>query len=335
MPEWEKHREGGSWPEGTLVPDCNSTQRKNIVNAYNNFIKNSCLNCISGIQGKLKDKWDEVTIDCTDPDCSDLDGLNSGNDILICDTSANRVGSVLLHEMVHAIDGEELDSEAVEFACFNGNGATMENPSGEDWDKFFSKTKKLNNYRWERVGEYVIWNSNTGEVWAKKKEGGSWPSGDTISKGTLCFQSNLWKYTIDRWKLEGVAFYARKTPATNHIPLYRTWNGKDHFYTISQTEYNGLPSSYNREGIECYVYDPGLPQPSDHLPLFRLYKYDDHFYTILLTEVASAQNSGYSLESSNYGYVVPNWISIPADHYPVYRLYNSSINDHFYSINFR
>lgn len=190
MPKWTTHTEGGSWyGGGTDVPDCNDSQRNAITNAFNNFIDSSCLNCFPGLRDCLRSKWNDIEIDCTDPDCSNLDGRQSGNKILMCNTSSTRVGPVLLHELVHACDGTELDSEAVEHACFNGSGATL--PFGDDWDKFRSETSALDGNETERVGKYVIWNSDTGEVWAKAQEGGGWGGGKTV-KGTRCFQSDGW-----------------------------------------------------------------------------------------------------------------------------------------------
>ncbi len=191
MPTWTTHTEGGSWSGGgTTVRDCTETMQNNITDAFNDFISNSCLDCFPGLREKLRDKWRTIEVDCTDSDCSRLDGRFSGNKVLICVTTRPRIDAVLLHELVHAVGGTELDSEAVEFACFNGNGATL--PNGDDWDKFRSETSELNGNEIERVGEFVIWNSDTGEVWGKETEGGSWSSGGDPVKGNRCFQSSGW-----------------------------------------------------------------------------------------------------------------------------------------------
>jgi hypothetical protein len=194
MPKWTTHTEGGSWNGGgTEVRDCSVDQQRRILDAFNNFIGSAALNCFAGLREKLREKFDDIEIDCTDSACDKLDGRNSGNKILICNTTANRVGPVLLHELVHACGGDELDSEAVEHACFVFNGATA--PFGDDWDKFRSETDELNGNEKERVGEFCIWNSDTGEVWQKVVEGGSWASGGTVSKGNRCFQSDNWTHT--------------------------------------------------------------------------------------------------------------------------------------------
>jgi hypothetical protein len=161
--------------------------QNNITNAFNDFIDNACLECFPGLQAKLRDKWRTIEIDCTDSDCSRLDGRQSGNKILICVTSRPRIDAVLLHELVHAVGGTELDSEAVEHACFDGSSATA--PFGDDWDKFRSETGKLDGNEKERVGEFVIWNSDTGEVWGKSQR-----DGKTV-KGSRCFQSSSWEHT--------------------------------------------------------------------------------------------------------------------------------------------
>lgn len=191
MPKWTTHTEGGSWTGGgTEVRDCNSTMQKNILDAFNSFIDSSCLDCFPGLRDKLRDKWEEIEIDCTDDDCDDeLAGRSSGNKILICVTSRPRIDAVMLHELVHAVGGTELDSEAVEHACFAGNAATL--PFGDDWDKFRGETDQLDGNEIERVGEFVIWNSDTGQVWGKETEGGGWGGGNPV-KGSLCFTSIGW-----------------------------------------------------------------------------------------------------------------------------------------------
>jgi len=67
-------------------------------------------------------------------------------------------------------------------------------PFGEDWDKFRDETDELNDNEIERVGEFCIWNSDTGEVWGKRTEGGGWGGGDPV-KGNLCFQHDGWIHT--------------------------------------------------------------------------------------------------------------------------------------------
>ncbi len=198
MPKWTTHTEGGSWTGGgTEVRDCSDSRQSAILSAFSEFMKKPCIDCFPGLRSCLEDKWDDVEIDCTDSDCDGtLDGRQSGNKILLCcntiscGSSSSRLGPVLLHELVHVCGGTELDSEAVEHACFDGDGATL--PFGDDWDKFRSETSKLDGNEIERVGKYVIWNSDTGEVWGKNVSGGGWAGGGDVSKGSRCFQDSGW-----------------------------------------------------------------------------------------------------------------------------------------------
>jgi hypothetical protein len=200
MPTWTTHTEGGGWlGGGTTVADCTQAQQDAITAAFNAFIGSACLDCFPGLRDCLRTKWNEIEIDCTDSACDGtLAGRTSGNTVLLCcntidcSSGSARLGAVLLHEMVHACGGTELDSEAVEHACFTGNGATL--PTSDDWDKFRSETDTLGGNEKERVGKYVIWNSDTGEVWGKQQEGGGWLGGGTITKGNRCFQSDGWKH---------------------------------------------------------------------------------------------------------------------------------------------
>jgi hypothetical protein len=157
--------------------------RNQITAAFDGFINRSCLNCFPGLRDRLRRKWDEIEIDCTDAQCPGLAGFQSGNKVTICTTTASRIAPVLLHELVHAVGGTELDSEAVEHKCFVGNGATAptgpESDPDSDWAKFRGETSALSGNVIERVGTFVVWNSDTGQVWGRSSSGG---------KGSLCFQ---------------------------------------------------------------------------------------------------------------------------------------------------
>ncbi len=131
------------------------------------------------------------------------------------------------------------------------------------------------------------------------------------------------------WAFEGIECYVSRGPKQDHAPLYRAWNGSDHFYTMSKPEYNGLPASYQREGIACHLATARI---TGHAPLYRLYRgaNDDHFYCISPAERDNAVNRyGYQYEGIA-GYVMPTQ---SLDHVPFYRAYNPEIGDHFYTIN--
>ncbi|KPK89479.1 MAG: hypothetical protein AMJ94_12040 [Deltaproteobacteria bacterium SM23_61] len=131
------------------------------------------------------------------------------------------------------------------------------------------------------------------------------------------------------WAYEGVQCYVAAKALANHHPLYRSWNGSDHFYTSSKAEYDGLPNKYKREGIACYVATTKIP---GHTELYRLYKgkIDDHFYTTSSSEKNKAVSSyGYKYEGV-VGYVAT---SPSVDHSEFYRAWNPVIGDHFYTRN--
>lgn len=129
------------------------------------------------------------------------------------------------------------------------------------------------------------------------------------------------------WVYEGIECYVRPSEASGYVPLYRAWNGRDHFYTSSKSEYDGLPQGYHREGIACYV---ALRPGPLLVALYRLYKggADDHFYCISKTERDKAiATHGYTDEGI-VGYVMPteaiNFVAL-------YRAWNPEIADHFYT----
>jgi hypothetical protein len=111
-----------------------------------------------------------------------------------------------------------------------------------------------------------------------------------------------------------------------HVPLYRAWNGSDHFYTTNKAEYDGLPSRYAREGVQCFV---AKAAEDGHVPLYRLYRgdIDDHFYTTSESEKTSASGAGWSYEGiAGYVSQTPS-----PKHIPLYRAYHPGIGDHFYT----
>jgi hypothetical protein len=131
------------------------------------------------------------------------------------------------------------------------------------------------------------------------------------------------------WAYEGIECYVSAVVQPNYVPIYRAWNGSDHFYTSSESEYNGLPVSYQREGISCYIGGAMLPA---HVPLFRLYKaaIDDHFYCISVVERNNAVSTFKYTYEGIVGYVLP---SESPGHVPLYRALNPEIGDHFYTTN--
>lgn len=129
------------------------------------------------------------------------------------------------------------------------------------------------------------------------------------------------------WAYEGIQCYVAVKKTANHTPLYRAWNRKDHFYTISKQEYDGLPNKYKREGVACYVAKTRI---TGHTPMYRLYKgrVDDHFYTTSYSEKNKAVRSyGYKYEGVA-GYVAKTEDAV---HKALYRAWNPKIGDHFYT----
>lgn len=188
---WTSTISGGNWSGGGVeVFDCDLFMRNLITTGFDGFINHPGLNDFPGLRALLLRKWDEIEIDCTDPMCNGLIGFQSGNKITVCTRSQTIVAANVLHELVHAVGGTELDSEAVEHRVFNGNGATA--PTGpetdvqSDWYKFRNETSAFGGNAVERLGTFVIWNSDQGRVWGKTAGGG---------RGTLSFQHALWVHS--------------------------------------------------------------------------------------------------------------------------------------------
>jgi hypothetical protein len=102
------------------------------------------------------------------------------------------------------------------------------------------------------------------------------------------------------------------------VPLYRYYDGTDHFYTRD----GRVPAGHVGEGITCHVSNtpgPGMVR------LLRYYDGTDHMYTIDPNELAG--NEGWSSEGDE-GYV---YAGAAPGAIPLYRYYDGV--DHFYTTN--
>lgn len=165
---------------------CSEEQQTRLTDAYENLIGSAVLTThFADLRDLIIGRWATINIKCgagTD-ECDGLDGAWNGTRLLMCDFSARRIGPILLHELVHVCNGSELDSEAIENACFEV-GATL--PTSGDFPKFCRDDVFPGDSN-SRVARFVIWNSVTGEVWVRAR-------GDdgTVVRGALLFQSNRW-----------------------------------------------------------------------------------------------------------------------------------------------
>jgi len=88
------------------------------------------------------------------------------------------------------------------------------------------------------------------------------------------------------------------------VPLFRSFGHGDHFYTISQQEWDNASTQYGykKEGIAGYIFAKQVPKS---VPLYRSLGHGDHFYTISKTEWDNASTQfGYTKEGIA-GYVFP------------------------------
>jgi hypothetical protein len=166
------HTQGGSWlGGGTIVEHCSPNERTMITNALND-IRTTIGTCIPGDAADLRQRINDMLasallIDCNAAGCAGLDGFTPVRGefrVTVCPGpfgSQNRTNAVLFHEMVHAAGGTELDAEAFENHCYAGRGAVAPTPG--DFPLFRSDG-----------GTWTIWDESTGEVFTKRREGGSW-----------------------------------------------------------------------------------------------------------------------------------------------------------------
>lgn len=85
------------------------------------------------------------------------------------------------------------------------------------------------------------------------------------------------------------------------LPLYRYWNGRDHFYTTNHNEIGTVTHGhrghhgYISEGTAGFCYPSSAQGRCGVLPLYRSWNGYDHFYTTDFNEALRASNS-YKME---------------------------------------
>lgn len=170
-----------------IFTGCSTREKDRLTNAYTTFVDFDVMRThFPNLRSEMVQKWPTIRIKCGagTSECAGLDGQWNGSRILICTTSPRRVGPVLLHEFVHACGGSELDSEAVENACYLQSGATP--PTSGDFP-IFCREDVFGGDPNIRVSNFVIWDSRSGEVWVKARRNGA------VVKGARLFQLDSWK----------------------------------------------------------------------------------------------------------------------------------------------
>ncbi len=102
-------------------------------------------------------------------------------------------------------------------------------------------------------------------------------------------RDNLINNHSDAWTYDGEAFCAYPEASLSGLaPIYRFWSPKNHrhFYTISESEKEGIisnypPETWTYEAVAFYAYPEGA-QPADASPVYRFWsnQVGAHYYTI-------------------------------------------------------
>ena len=175
--------QGGSWTGGgTQVPTCSATQQQRLnrlLGRIQAILNRWDLPCLTNVRDRLQDRINcSLRLNCSSgTDCDGLDGYTDSRgspNVTLCNMDGKtdaRLTAILFHEMVHSVDGTELDAEALENHFLGGAGATFPSEP-DDFDSFRSDG-----------GNYVTWEASTGRVFERCVEGGSWNSSSTVTNG--------------------------------------------------------------------------------------------------------------------------------------------------------
>ena len=200
MPTWQRHvtgstSTGGFWTgstENTYADNCSAADKASIEAAFNTLDGNAGLNCFPALRDAMRAKWASIPIDCC------FDNTRPPRDgelqafIFVCNMTARQIQAEICQGLVRACGGRTLDVKAMLFACF---GAPEGVPTTADFNNMVGEPQFGGNAN-ERVGEFVIWNRNTGEVWDKTTTttGGFWTSSTSPAKGARCFVNGAWVF---------------------------------------------------------------------------------------------------------------------------------------------
>ncbi len=89
---------------------------------------------------------------------------------------------------------------------------------------------------------------------------------------------------------EGIACKLSSSPGTGLVPLYRYFNGVDHFYTTTSSEIGTTKvgaigkHGYKSEGIAGYCSSTHV---SSSIPFYRYWNGVEHFYTTDKSEIGT------------------------------------------------
>ena len=139
------------------------------------ILRSPNLTCFPGLTNALNRAWQNGTFLCNSNKCQNTPGRHGLVDrqgrIHICSIplqSIQRLTAVLIHELVHATGGSELDSEAIEWAFYQpGFGATA--PTNADFVKFVNASQPTGSHF--RKGRWVYWNPLKGGIYGIKADG--------------------------------------------------------------------------------------------------------------------------------------------------------------------
>jgi len=201
MPNWLTHVTSttttpGFWTGSTTTTtadNCSATDKTNIQTAFNNLSANRGLNCFPALRDAMLPRFASITIDCCfdntrPPRGGEVDAL-----IFICQMTDPQIQIALCTGLATAASGgTSLDVKAMLMSCF---GKPVGVPTTAEFNEMTGLPQMPNNTA-EFVGQFCIWNRQTGEVFDKTTvtTGGFWTGSTNPAKGARCFIDAAWVF---------------------------------------------------------------------------------------------------------------------------------------------
>ena len=200
MPTWQRHSTGSTTTPGfwtgttteTFADNCSAADKTAIENAFNTLNANAGLNCFPTLRDRMRTSFTNIPIDCCfDNTRPPRDGQLQAF-IFVCNMTDRQIQVELCQGLVRANSGTALDVKAMLMACF---GAPEGIPTTAQFNEMVGLPQMPSNSN-ERVGEYCVWNRNSGEVFDKTTvtTSGFWTGSTGPGKGPRCFIDNGWVF---------------------------------------------------------------------------------------------------------------------------------------------
>lgn len=199
MPTWQRRKTGSTTTPGfwtgtstdTFTDNCNAADKASIEASFATLDANPGLNCFPALRDRMRTTWATIPVNCCFDNSRPKDG-ELQTFIFVCNMTDRQRQLEICQGLVRANSGTVLDAKAMQMSCFGGPEGIPTSAQFND----MAALPQMPGTSTERVGEYCIWNRNTGEVFDKTTttQSGFWTGSVVPAKGSRCFINSGWVF---------------------------------------------------------------------------------------------------------------------------------------------